>query len=153
MAPSDAVRIDRLVVKRDRVVCDLSLSPECPRTTSSAIAARAVEALPTLPDHACVNERGNTFGDVIASTPIPHLVEHMVVDLQVRAEEGEQLCGSPKGTPPRPAWRSARTYVGTSEWIDEALGTARVEVSFADDMVALSAFRDAARIVNEIVIP
>ena len=190
---ADAVRIDRLVVKRDRVVCDLSLSSECPRTTTPAIAARAVAVLPTLPEHACVNERGDTFGDVIASTPVPHLVEHMVVDLQVRAEEGdlpsagnarlggagslpgdcesnfsvideqakrtsgaqrsEQLCGSPKGTPPRPSRRTPRTYVGTSEWIDEPSGRARVEVSFADDMVALRAFRDAARIACEIVLP
>ena len=143
---ADAVRIDRLVVKRDRVVCDLSLSSECPRTTTPAIAARAVAVLPTLPEHACVNERGDTFGDVIASTPVPHLVEHMVVDLQVRAEEGDlPSAGNARRTP--------RTYVGTSEWIDEPSGRARVEVSFADDMVALRAFRDAARIACEIVLP
>lgn len=156
----EAVRIDRLVVKRDRIVCFATFPQPGARDSTPDVARRLAERFPTLPYHACVNERGGSFGSVMAETPFPHVLEHLVIDLQVRAE-GKPVEGGVPATaeggssapaeggraaaecPPAPA------YVGTSEWIDEAAGTARIEVSFADDVVALRAFRDAARALND----
>ena len=70
-------------------------------------------------------------------TPLPHLLEHLVIDLQVRE-----------------AQRDDDAFAGTTDWIDQEAGTARIQVSFTDDLAALRAFRDAVRFLNDaIVIP
>lgn len=143
------LRIERIVVKRGRMVCHLRLADGAPRESTPEVARRLAQRLPTLARHACVNERGTTFGAVMAHTPLPHVLEHLVIDLQVRAEAASsEVAASPDA---RAA--SAAPYVGTSEWVDEDAGEARVEVSFTDDVVALRAFRDAARILNDAVLP
>lgn len=127
--------IERLVVQNDRVICEVTLAPTAPRLTTPALAARITHAFPNLPRHACVNDEGDTFGAVITHTTLPHVLEHLVIDLQTRAD-------------PRPD----AVYVGTTEWVDEFARRARVEVSFTDDLVALRAFRDAAHFLNEAVV-
>ena len=44
-----------------------------------------------------------------------------------------------------------RPIVGTSEWLDEAAGIARIDVSFADDLVALRAMRDSVAFLNKLL--
>ena len=80
-----ALAIERLTVRTGRIVCDVVLSPACPRLTTPELAARVRAQFPTLPRHACVNDRGPTFAAVMESTPLPHLLEHLVIDLQTRA--------------------------------------------------------------------
>ncbi len=102
--------------------------------------SRVLVEVPTLARHACVNERGTVFAAVMDCTPLPHLLEHLVVDLQVRAESGQwfTLPGAAAEAPPSMADATCdRPIVGTSEWLDEAAGIARIDVSFADDLVAL----------------
>ena len=132
----DAVRISSLVVRRDRVCADVRVAPFA-RTTTPQIAARALQAFPSIAQHACVNEKGGTFGLVIEDTPLPHLMEHLVIALQMLADGSSA--------------REGFTYVGTTEWANEAEGKARIEVNFADDLVCLRAFRDAAGFLNEAV--
>lgn len=124
------LKVLRYTVRNDRIVADVELAKTCPHNTSPALIARLRADYLHLPHHACVNDKGTTFGAVINDTPLPHLLEHMVVDLQVRASDGSQ------------------TFVGTSEWVCEKTGRARIEISFADDLVALAAFRDAVEALN-----
>lgn len=139
MVQDQPVRVTRLEVLRGHAVCTVAFSPGVPRNTSPALLNRVLPAFPALPHHACVNGAGKTFGDVMANTPLPHLFEHMVVDLQVRqAAQRSQSRGA----------AGERAIVGTSEWLDEAAGIARIDVSFADDMVALRAIRDALAALN-----
>lgn len=126
---SDALRIESLVVQPGRIVCEVAVDP-AHRCTTPRLAAALLEDYPTLAGHACVNEVGDTFGCVIDRTPVPHLLEHLVIDLQVRS-----------------GGRADDTFVGTTEWTDEAKGRATVQVSFTDDLVALRAFRDASEII------
>lgn len=128
--PPQPIRVLRYSVRADRIVADIALSPACPRYTSPVLAKAITQDFPNLPQHACVNDCGKTFAAVINNTPIPHLLEHMVVDLQVRRSNTKQ------------------TFIGTSEWVCEGNARARVEVSFADDLVALAAFRDAIDMLN-----
>ena len=139
------VRIDRLVVRRDRIACFATFPRADFRDSTPDMAQRLVARFPTLPEHTCVNEVGETFGAVLEDTPLPHVLEHVVIDLQARAEQ--ERCGSDLRAP---GSRRDPVFVGTSEWIDERAGTARIETSFADDLVALAAFRDAACIINEL---
>lgn len=133
-----ALYVERMTVRADRLVCDIVVRPDIPRSTNSALAARVLVAYPHLPLHACVNDEGDVFGAVLDHTSLPHLLEHLVIDEQTRA-----------------ASASARdvVYVGTTEWTDEFAGRARIEVSFTDDLVALRAFRHALDFLNATVVP
>lgn len=127
---SRVLRINGLTVRRDRVCAEVSVSARAHMTTLQ-LAAYIVREFPLIGRHACVNEKGSTFGLVIDNTPLPHLLEHLVIDLQMRSAKSDDF-----------------VYVGLSEWADEAAGLARVEVNFVDDLVALQAFRDAADFLN-----
>ena len=82
-----------------------------------------------------MNEEGDTFAAVMDHTSLPHLLEHLVIDMQAQAVSDENA-----------------VFVGTTEWIDEFAGRARIEVSFTDDLVALRAFRDAIAFLNNTVV-
>ena len=124
----------RFVVKRDRIACFVEAPDPARRTPHAGIASAPAPRAPHLPAHACVNECGDTFGSVMGRTPLPHLLEHVAIDLMV---EG--------------AARDDALFTGTTEWVDEARGRARVEVSYADDLEALGALTEAARLVNRLV--
>lgn len=123
----------RLTVRAGRIEADVEVSPPGARSTPEL--ARAVLAsFPRVGDHACVNGKGRRFSDVMEDTPLPHVLEHLVVELQVRAFADREGAG--------------RVFAGTSEWEDGRRRRARVQVSFADDLTALRAFRDATAFLN-----
>lgn len=126
------------MVGAGRIGCDVTLTAHAPRTTDPVLAARVRASFPDLPRHACVNGAGDTFGVVMEATSLPHLLEHLVIDLQTQA--------APPDASPDTA------YVGITRWTDENAGRAHIEVSFTDDLVALRAFRDATRFLNEAVV-
>ncbi len=126
------------MVGAGRIGCDVTLTAHAPRTTDPVLAARVRASFPDLPRHACVNGAGDTFGAVMEATSLPHLLEHLVIDLQTQA--------APPDASPDTA------YVGITRWTDENAGRAHIEVSFTDDLVALRAFRDATRFLNEAVV-
>ena len=126
------------MVGEGRIGCDVVFAAQAPRTTDPVLAARVCASFPTLPRHACVNGAGDTFGAVMEATSLPHLLEHLVIDLQTQA--------APPDASPDTA------YVGITRWTDENAGRAHIEVSFTDDLVALRAFRDATRFLNEAVV-
>jgi hypothetical protein len=139
-AAADPVRVTRVEVLRGHLICDVVFDPSVPRVTSPQLIAGVLSQFPNLPRHACVNECGETFADVMECTPMPHLLEHMIVDLQVR-----EMASLP-GDESRMA--ADKPIVGTSEWVDEPAGLARIDVSFADDHTALRALRDAVAALN-----
>lgn len=125
------VQIRAFTVKAGRMICELCIPDSRFRYTKPKLAAFVEGQYPDLPHHACVNEVGSTFGDVMESTSTAHMLEHLVISLQTRA-----------------AADSAAEFVGTTEWVDESAGEARIEVSFRDDLEALRAFGDATRFLN-----
>ncbi|WP_294415173.1 hypothetical protein [uncultured Senegalimassilia sp.] len=152
-ASAGSIRVERMEVRRGHLVCRVAFGA-APRTTSPQLMSRVLDVVPTLAQHACVNERGTTFAAVMDCTPLPHLLEHLVVDLQVRAESGRwgTLPGAMPGAPPSVTGSTReRPIVGTSEWLDEAAGIARIDVSFADDLVALRAMRDSVAFLNKLL--
>ena len=124
--------IERLAVRADRVVCDVVVAPGSPRSTTPQLMVQVCATYPHLPHHACVNEKGDVFAAVMDRTSLPHLLEHLVIDLQTQA-----------------AFHQDAVFVGTTEWTDERAGRARIEVSFVDDLIALRAFRDAIAFLND----
>ena len=129
------VRVRRVVVKADRMVCDVQLSPACPRTSFPTLVSALLQTHPHLPAHACKNECGTTFGAVMNQTPLIHILEHVAIDCMVQSE------------PPESASSNA-LFVGNSRWLDPAQGLGRVELSFRDDIAALRALKTAVEQVN-----
>lgn len=126
---------ERLTVRADRLVCEVVLAPGAPRLTTPQLMERVRAAHPHIARHACVNDEGDTFAAVMDHTSLPHLLEHLVIDVQTQACANEDA-----------------VFVGTTEWADERAGRARIEVSFIDDLVALRAFRDAIAFLNAEVV-
>lgn len=149
-----ALVVERMTVKTGRLVCDVIVAPHAPRMTNPELAARIREAFPDIERHACVNDEGDTFGVVLDHTSLPHVLEHLVIDLQAHAQEehhGETHASSAV-TPAQHSTRARDVFVGTTTWTDRRTGKAHIEVSFTDDLVALRAFRDATHFLNSIMV-
>lgn len=138
VARTTLLSIERLTVRADRLVCEVTVASGAPRGTWPELVARVRTAHPLVPLHTCVNDEGDTFAAVMDHTSIPHLLEHLVIDLQTQAAQEVS--------------DENAVFVGTTEWIDEFAGRARIEVSFTDDLVALRAFRDATAFLNASVV-
>jgi hypothetical protein len=65
----------------------VSVEPVHARVTA-ALAAAALERLPTLAEHACKGHGVGRFGEKIVGTTLPHLVEHVAIDLLVQRGAG-----------------------------------------------------------------
>ena len=129
------IRLVSVAVKRGRLVCELDIPDERKRFSTPELASYVEINYPDIAAHACVNESGKKFGAVIQRTSIAHLLEHIAIDEQVRdSESGDAL------------------FIGTTEWLDEQAGRARVQLGFHDDLSALKAFNKALRFLNIAVI-
>lgn len=142
-----ALNIEGLTVKNDRVVCEVSIDPRYSAYTTPALIEAVKKDFPDLPKHTCKNARGDTFASVMDNTSIPHLLEHMVIDLQVRELASHKAESSSDSRSV-----SQKTYLGTTEWINKKAQRARIEVSFTDDLSVLRAFRDASQILNKAMV-
>ena len=146
-----ALAITHIRIERDRALFDIALAAQAPRYTNPALAAHVVNMRPHLPDHACVNVRSRAgecaplFANVIEDTSLPHVLEHVAID--VLTDMALQSQGAECAATAAPS----RTFVGTSEWLDEQAGTARVALSYRDDLEVLAAVNEAVRIVNACV--
>lgn len=121
-------------MRRDRIVATVRVDPAHPDSTPRLARELAV-AFPDLPRHACVNPEGDYFASVMDHTSLPHVLEHIVIDLQTSAFA---------------ATDPDRVFTGVTRWTDAACGKATVEVSYHDDVTAIRAFRDAASLLNSL---
>ena len=105
------------------------------RTTSPELIAQVLVQFPTIPFHTCRNEVGPIFSAVMENTSLPHLLEHLVIDIQTRAHaEREDEAIDP---------------VFTTQWSATMRDVAIVRVSFYDDLIALGAFKQALHFINQ----
>jgi hypothetical protein len=132
MLKDSAFRIEEITVRDLRIECKVRIAQDTSRYTSPEIAANLSRIYPTLAHHSCSNSHDKTFGAVYGHTSLAHLFEHLVIDIQTRGAQNR-----------------AQVFVGTTEWVDEKRGLARVEVSFTDDLVTLRAFCEASHAINE----
>ncbi|WP_165061907.1 hypothetical protein [Adlercreutzia sp. ZJ154] len=131
----DFVNIESVVVGEGRLSLEVVLAPGIPHTTDARMAKMACCRCSALPIHTCINKAGPTFGSVIDSTSLPHLLEHLIIDAQVH-----NSCTKP-----------SQRFVGTTNWVDEGAGRAHIEVNFYDDLIALRAVKDAVAVLNDIL--
>ena len=137
----EKVVLERLTVLPDRIEALVRIADPRYRFTSQEFIEQTLERFPTLPYHACRNEVGPTFAAVMEHTSIPHLLEHLVIDIQTH----EYAKNNPNA-------REETAFTGTTQWSAEDPQVALVRVSFLDDLIALGAFKEALRFINQVIV-
>lgn len=140
--PRSPIAIERTHVRKGIVDLDVCADVHALRVTSDQ-ARRILELLPNLAHHVCVNGAGNdSFGDEVIGTELPHLLEHVVIELQGKVSGDDA------------------TLTGHTSWLDELGQTGpegyalmRTSVTFKNDFVALHAIDEAVRIIDWMVRP
>jgi hypothetical protein len=103
--------------------------------------AAAILALhPHLVEHVCKQRGYGRFGDKLVGATLPHLVEHVAIDLLVADEQRQTLvAGAQRQTQRQPSKPEERQQhargarAGTTTWLDRKQGTMRVRVSRLTD--------------------
>ena len=88
---------------------------------------------PHLARHRCDNENGFTFRQESRSTEIPHLFEHLIIELQGQVQKTRILKGETQ-------WN----------WRIDPRGRFHVYVDYENEMLVLGAIRLAERIINSL---
>jgi hypothetical protein len=88
--------------------------------------------MPRLAYHTCHNGKGKSFREECKSTEIPHLFEHVIIELQLMAQQNpdDHLCGETE-------WN----------WQVDPYGRFRVTVDYHDEMLAFASIRLAERVL------
>lgn len=127
-----SISATKIVVQDGRLVCEVVVPDPARRYCTPRLANRVRTAFPDIVKHACVNGVSDRFVTVMDSTSVPHLLEHLMIDIQVHDDRIE----------------ADASFVGATEWLDESAGTALVQVSFADDLCALQALNKSLDFLN-----
>lgn len=127
------MHVQAITVCPDRVdvVVGVSESELLRTTQSDDLNQRALGLLPGLVLHECDNRAGRSFAEELVDTEVPHLFEHVVMELMAKA-------GSP------------RTLRGETRWDfrRDGRGVFRVSVEYDDDLVCLGAIKAADRVMD-----
>ncbi len=134
------LKLKKITVLPDRLELIVCVRDPESRLVTARMADACLKAYPELSYHPCKNAEGPLFGDVLCTTSVPHLLEHLVITLQVRHDAKEGL----------PAF----TYLGSTQWVEGGPAvalptTAKVSLRFRNDAVALSCVKEALAFLNE----
>ena len=77
------IQVTDITVKQYRIVCLVKVGSN--KYSDSGLANMLLKKLPNLANHKCKNNSGAQFSEVMATTSIPHLLEHMIIDLQSKS--------------------------------------------------------------------
>lgn len=137
---SDKVVLEQVNVLPDRIEAFVRIEDARYRTTSPELIERVVQQFPTIAYHTCRNQFGPTFAAVMRRTSVPHLLEHLVIDIQThqQAAMNTEKSGDDQAT-----------FTGTTQWSADDPDVAIVRVSFLDDLIALGAFKKALHFINQ----
>ncbi|MCL2503009.1 MAG: hypothetical protein FWE94_00100 [Coriobacteriia bacterium] len=103
----------------------------------SGLAERALQLLPGLGRHRCLSRHRRDagasccFAEELRDTEIPHLLEHLTIELLA-------LAGSPRSLPAHTAW----------DFAHDGRRVFRVWVACDDDVVALRALKEANTVLD-----
>jgi hypothetical protein len=118
----------------------VSFTP-CDLRVDKKLAAAALACRPTLTRHVCKQGGIGYFGDKLLGATLPHLVEHIAIDLLV--EDDQRL----------PEQGDCQPRAGTTTWLDHKRGIMRVKVSCTPQTVepTYAALVRAVALVNSLL--
>ena len=135
--------LQSVVVRPDRIIAVVRVDADASSRTTPELMEHVLRDFPDLARHACVNAKGPLFADVMNNTSIPHLLEHLVIDLQA-SEFTRQAKAQPALA------REVPLLKGATRWTDEGQHVAQVQVSMFDDLVALRSLTSAVDYLNSL---
>jgi hypothetical protein len=121
----DGNKVKLVVEMPDPDRCTTESAPHLPRSL--------FRLFPHLAHHRCHNGNGYTFRREAKATEVPHLLEHLIIELQAQAQHHEQIKGETQ-------WN----------WRVDPRGTFHVIVEYENEQLVLAAIRLAERIVNSL---
>lgn len=116
---------------RAKLVVEMSDPTKCNTRHAPHIPKLLFKLFPHLARHKCDNDNGFSFRQECRSTEIPHLFEHLIIELQGQAQKISTLRGETQ-------WN----------WHVEPRGRFHVHVDYDNEMLVLGAIRSAERIIN-----
>jgi hypothetical protein len=119
----DANKVKLTVEMPDPDRCTTDAAPHVPQGL--------FRLFPHLAHHKCHNGNGYSFRREAEATEVPHLLEHLIIELQSQAQHHEILKGETQ-------WN----------WRVDPRGTFHVHVEYENEQLVLAAIRLAERIVN-----
>lgn len=84
---NNALAIERITVQPDRLELLVRVTSKDYVYTTPALIDQVVRVYPLVLHHSCRNNKGPTFAAVANHTSLPHLLEHIIVDIQTCAAE------------------------------------------------------------------
>ena len=88
--------IQKVSVGPRYVTARVRVADDAPLTTDQDLigTTRIYNLMPEICDHVCLGDEGSTFKDAMPSTELPHLFEHVAVELMARSGIGGDIsCG------------------------------------------------------------
>jgi hypothetical protein len=114
-----------------KLVVEMPDPDRCTTDSSPHVPTSLFRLFPHLADHKCHNGNGYSFRREAMATEIPHLLEHLIIELQSQAKHHEILKGETQ-------WN----------WRVDPRGTFHVHVEYENEQLVLAAIRLAERMVN-----
>lgn len=116
---------------RLKLLVEMPVPERCTTAHLPHLPETLLRLLPGLAEHDCHNGTDRSFVEELASTEVPHLLEHVILELQSLAQEHERLCGETE-------WN----------WRREPRGTFHVQVEYENEQLALACVRLAERLIH-----
>lgn len=87
------IDITRIVVGPEYLTATVHIADDAPLMTSEDLegTTRVYNLLPTIINHACTGDVGETFKDCMGNTELAHLLEHVTVELLARTNLTDQI--------------------------------------------------------------
>lgn len=117
--------------KRVKLVVEMPDPSKCTTRHAPHIPKLLFKLLPHLAKHRCDNDKGYTFRRECRETEIPHLFEHLIIELQGQVHKTSVLRGETE-------WN----------WRVDPRGLFHVHVDYENELLVLGAIRVAERIIN-----
>jgi len=116
---------------RVKLLVEMPVPERCTTAHTPHLPDALLRLLPGLADHDCQNGTDRPFEEELRCTEVPHLLEHVVLELQSLAQQHDRLCGETE-------WN----------WRREPRGTFHVQVEYENEQLALACVRLAERLIN-----
>ena len=116
-----------IVFQADRAIFIVQVKPSRPCYTDQEIAQWVRQAYPELEYHQCLNEWEEPLWNALSHTSMPHVLEHILITEQVRSTDEDD----------------STQFLGTTRWLNEAEGIARIDVHYTSDIMVLEAYKQA----------
>lgn len=128
------ISVKHVLFKKQRMYIDLHMNNK-PFYSNMLIRDFLLRDFPSIVNHDCKNSKNLQLKDVLDTTSVPHLIEHVIIDIQASYFAKKNI---------------DVTLLGTTQWTDESNGDACIQLSYFDDLVALDALKRAISYFNGI---